>query len=127
MFLPYSICVVSAITKSLCELNFTINLDERSVPFRTTLWLELDTFDRVSAVCTHCYRSIFIPTEIMRQNELVRCEWCKQEQQACDALFEARPDILQSALVAPIEEFKNEFTSKLEKMFQGSGLKITRR
>jgi hypothetical protein len=119
--------VPAAVTKSLGEINFVINLDERSVPFRSTLWLELDRFDRISAVCIHCHRPVFIPVETMRHNDLMRCEWCKQEQQAWDALFEARPDILQSALTVPIEEIKNELVSKLEQMFQGSGLKITRR
>lgn len=126
MFLPYSVCL-AAITKSLGEMNFVINLNERSIPFRTTLWLELDRFDRISAVCIHCRRPIFISTETMRDNELTRCEWCKQDQQAWDALFEARPDILQSALVVPTEEIKNELISKLEQMFQSSGLKFTRR
>jgi hypothetical protein len=119
--------VPAAISKSFCEVNFTVNLDNQSAPFATRLWFELDTFDRVSAVCKHCRRSIFIPSGYLRENDHVRCEWCKQEQESWEALLEARPDILQNGAAPAVEAVKNKIVAELERAFRGSGLKMTRR
>jgi hypothetical protein len=119
--------VSALIYKNLGEVNFTVSVSESAIPYSTTLWVELDTFDRARVACVHCGREIMILAKILRENEIVSCDWCKYEQKSWDALLKIRPDILAAALAVPKKILIQQVQAKLERTFRGSGLKFSRR
>jgi hypothetical protein len=119
--------VGSSILKTLGQVNFTFIVNKQSAPYKTSVWLELNAMGRASVVCKHCRRSFGVTTEMLKENELVHCEWCRGEQQAWDAVLEARPDLLESAITAARTALIEDLNKRLEKTLRKSGLQVRRR
>ena len=103
---------------SLIKLSLEVQRSDRSVSDPVEVWLEEDSFGRLSLVCLSCRREILVEPDLVSIGQDVRCGVCGHLNDSREALLEAYPQVMAEIAKPLLQELEEQLHQTLGKLWK---------